>query len=206
MVSEIRIYVEGGGDDKSTKIELRHGFDTFFRELVQEARNKRVRWKIITCGSRTHTFRNFRTALQSHPDAFNVLLVDSEANVDRERSPWTLLQQRDGWSGRFDDSQCQLMVQTMEHWLIADKEALKRFYGAGFRERALPKTADIEQIDKQTLERGLIKATVDTAKGKYHKIRHAPQILALINVSQVRTTCYYCNRLFTTIIDELKGK
>ncbi len=133
MVKEIRIYAEGGGNDAQTKTLLREGFNNFLKGLVAIARAKRIRWHIIACGSRNQAYSDFVTALQTHPDAFNVLLVDSEEPVSK--SPWLHLQERDNWNAeQIGHEHCHLMVQTMEAWLIADLSALKRFYGQGFNE------------------------------------------------------------------------
>ncbi|WP_442921424.1 DUF4276 family protein [Microcoleus sp. PH2017_28_MFU_U_A] len=126
MVKEVRIYIEGGGDGKNTKQLLRQGFSSFFKELVQVAQSKKIKWQIILCGSRNHAFRNFKNALEDHPNAFVILLVDSEAPV--KQSPWEHLKSRDNWdSPGVDDTHCYLMVQAMEAWLIADIDTLKRF-------------------------------------------------------------------------------
>lgn len=126
MVKEVRIYIEGGGDGKNTKQLLRGGFSSFFKELVQVAQSKKIKWQIILCGSRNHAFRNFKNALEDHPNAFVILLVDSEAPV--KQSPWEHLKSRDNWdSPGVDDTHCYLMVQAMEAWLIADIDTLKRF-------------------------------------------------------------------------------
>lgn len=47
MVDEIRIYVEGGGDEKETKAKFREGFSRFFRSLKETARKKKMGFKII---------------------------------------------------------------------------------------------------------------------------------------------------------------
>ncbi|NES00255.1 MAG: hypothetical protein F6J86_41765 [Symploca sp. SIO1B1] len=52
MVKEIRIYIEGGGDDRDTKRKIRQGFNGFLKNLVYIARNKRIKWDIIVCGFR----------------------------------------------------------------------------------------------------------------------------------------------------------
>jgi hypothetical protein len=92
MVEEIRIYIEGGGDGKNTKALLREGFSNFLKDLIQIARSKRIRWQIIICGSGNNAFNDFKNALATHPDAYNVLLVDSEAPVNK--SAWEHLKDR----------------------------------------------------------------------------------------------------------------
>jgi hypothetical protein len=202
MVNEIRIYVEGGGNDAQTKTLLREGFNYFLRDLVTIARTKRIRWHVIACGSRNQAFSDFLTALQTHSEAFNVLLVDSEEPVSK--SPWQHLQERDPWKiGSIGDECCHLMVQTMEAWLIADLSALNRFYGRGFNENAVPKNPNVEQIDKKTLLSALMDATRNTSKGEYHKTRHGLKILELLEVSKVRNAAHHCDRLFKTLSEKM---
>jgi hypothetical protein len=97
MVSEIRIYVEGGGDGSESKAAIRQGFGQFLDPLRQLARSRRIRWQVVACGGRNSAFDDFKTALGSHEDAFNLLLVDSEAPVSQP--PWDHLLVRDGWAG-----------------------------------------------------------------------------------------------------------
>ncbi|HEX9926029.1 MAG TPA: DUF4276 family protein [Anaerolineae bacterium] len=202
MVTEVRIYVEGGGDGKDGKAQVREGFSKFLIDLRNTARSKRIKWQIIACGPRNAAFRNFQNALESHPDAFNVLLVDAENVVTA--TPFKHLHQQDGWhmSG-IADEQCHLMVQLMESWLIADIETLKRFYGQGFNAKPIPINPNVEDIPKQTVVSALRTATHNTTKGEYHKIRHSPRILAQLDVSKVRNAVPHCDRLFNTLAQEL---
>jgi hypothetical protein len=195
---EVRIYVEGGGQGAQTKAMMRQGFQEFFRELRQQARQRRGRWHVIACGSRNDAFDDFTRALRDHPDAFNILLVDAEGRVTV--SPRDHLRMRDGWdtSGLSSD-QCHLMVQMMEAWLVADVEALKAFYGQGFRVNAIPGTRNVEAIDKRRLEDALSRATRDTQKGEYHKIKHGAKLLGRIDPAQAREKAQHCERLFRTV-------
>lgn len=206
MVSEIRLYVEGGGAGKHTRTLIRKGFGTFLQELVEQARGQRIKWSIIACGSRWSAFEDFQTALRTHPDAFNLLLVEAEAPV--QTTPWRHLQQRDAWPqppGTSDDH-CHLMVQMMEAWLMADKEALRRFYGQGFSVRSLPGNQDVEQIDRSVLERALREATRHSQRGEYHKIQHGPALLEQIDAARVRAAARHCARLFAIVEQRLNAK
>jgi len=194
-VTEIRVYVEGGGDRAQGKAAIREGFGKFLSELREKARDKRIRWSIVACGGRGATYDAFRTALSSHADAFNVLLVDSEGPVTAQ--PWQHLKARDNWdaSGCSDDV-CHMMVQDMEAWIVADADALQGFYGNGFRRGVLPGARDIETVSRDTVAESLTRATKDTAKGQYHKLRHGPKLLAQIEPAKVRSRASHCDRLF----------
>jgi hypothetical protein len=202
MVKEIRIYIEGGGDSKDTKARLRRGFSGFFKELVQVACSKKIKWNITVCGSRNNAFRDFKNALPDHPNAFIILLVDSEAPVTQP--PWEHLKSRDNWDAPagVDETHCYLMVQTMEAWFMADIDTLKKFYGQGFKENAIPRKSNVETIEKDLLERSLKAASCDTkSKGEYQKIQHASKLLEILDVDKVRKASSECERLFTTLTE-----
>ena len=50
MVKEIRIYVEGGGDDNKTWIIVREGFSVFLKDLKEIADINKIYLRIIPCG------------------------------------------------------------------------------------------------------------------------------------------------------------
>lgn len=205
MTREIRIYVEGGGNDKEIKARLRRGLDAFLAELKDRARGRKIHWEVVFCGGRAATFRDYRIALRSHPEAFNLLLVDAEGPVTC-KNPWEHLRTRPGdqWQNPgVDDKQCHLMVQAMEAWLIADREKLAEYYGRDFHDKALPDNRNVEQIDKEALARALSSATRNTKKGEYHKTRHAPDILERIRPAEVRARASYCERLFQTLCAQI---
>ncbi|MEG4490226.1 DUF4276 family protein [Microcoleus sp. D3_18_C4] len=201
MVKEIRIYIEGGGEGKNTKALLRQGFSSFFKEIVQVVQSKKIKWTITLCGSRNNAFRDFKNAFAAHPDAFVILLVDSESPVVKQ-SPWEHLKLRDNWdSPGVDETHCYLMVQAMEAWFMADIDTLKRFYGQGFKQNEIPKNINVETIEKDLLERSLKAASRDTkSKGEYQKIQHASKLLEMLDVDKVRKASSECDRIFTTLI------
>ncbi|MGB2819889.1 MAG: DUF4276 family protein, partial [Phycisphaerae bacterium] len=84
-------------------------------------------------------------------------------------------------------------------WIVADRAAMRDFYGQGFRESAIPETEDVEQIDKARLLEGLDRASRDTQKGPYHKVHHAARLLERIDPQVVRSRARHCERLFATL-------
>jgi hypothetical protein len=201
-VSEIRIYVEGGGDGRESKAAFRRGMSDFLSEIKELACSRKIGWNLVACGSRNNAFRDFQTAVKTHRDAFNVLLVDAEDSVTSS-SIRQHLRTRDSWENivNMQETQCQLMVEVMENWLLADTETLAEFYGQNFNRNAIPNTQNVECISKSTVETALINATRRTQKGEYHKIRHGPELLGLVNVATVRNRAPYCDRLFVTLTD-----
>ncbi len=201
-MKQVRVYVEGGGDQRSGKAAVQEGFSKFLRPLREKARENRIRWDVIACGSRNSAFDNFKIALCLHPNAFNVLLVDAEGPVSQP--PWTHLQQSDGWSKLdISDDNCHLMVQVMEAGFIADLGTLATFYGQGFNLNPIPKQFDVEWVGKPDLEAAIKIATQNTSKGEYHQIRHGPKILALLDVDKVRSRAQHCERMFAILLKKL---
>lgn len=206
---EIRIYVEGGGNSETTRAKLRSGFNTFLASLRTIANTHGIKkWQVVASGSRREAYDDFCAALKSHPDAFVVLLVDSEDPLpqtcsDPKKRNWEHLKKRQGdqWDCpvSIDDSQCFLMIQSMETWLVADRAALKKFYGQHFNDKALPANTNLESVAKVTIAEKLKQATSKTQKGEYHKTKHAFDILAVVDVAVVRKAVPSCDRLFTEL-------
>ncbi|MET0400136.1 MAG: DUF4276 family protein [Longimicrobiaceae bacterium] len=206
MIQEIRIYVEGGGSDTNTKARFRQSMGRFLDELRQKARERRIGWQVIACGSRSDAFRDFRNAHISHPNAMNFLLVDSEGPVHMGVRDHLYNRAGDGWDlGDYEDDQLHMMIQMMESWFLADREALQQYYGAGFKIGALPNNPHVEQIPKQDVQRSLRQATRETTKREYHKTRHGPDLLERISPSKVRDAAPACERLFITLKRSISG-
>ena len=107
--------------------------------------------------------------------------------------------------GEVSDDQCQLMVQLMESWLVADRDALRAFYGPGLNENPLPGLADVELIDKADVLGALEDATRRTQKGRYHKIRHGAKLMGRVDVDRVRRAARHCDRLFRTVAGKMEA-
>jgi Domain of unknown function (DUF4276) len=180
----IVIFVEGGGDKPTIKAKCRKGFAEYCKRIP----NLRVVPSFVACGGRDQAFKRFRTAVENgRNDEVFVLLVDAEGTVS-DGSPLGHLSKRDP-SWRFPNLKQHrvfLMVQAMEAWFLADREALEAFYGAGFLTKSLPGTAAaIESIPKIDLESKLNHAAKPTSKSEYHKTKHGFALLALIDPAKV---------------------
>lgn len=196
---ELAIYLEGGGSGAQSKATLRQGMGEFLFELRELARNKRLHWKIVACGGRGQAFRMFRNSVRQSDGSVSVLLVDSEGPL--LIAPQRHLRQRDGWDLGFAcESAVQLMVQTMETWIVADATALASYYGPNFACNAIPGLgADLEGLDRNELRQRLDRAIGRTAKQEYRKIRDGSALLARINPVTVQRRCPSCRRLFDTV-------
>ena len=195
MVKEIRVYFEG--DDA-----LRKGFNNFLKSEIDLARQRGLGFNLIAGSSTAETIKDFMTAARAHKDAINIVLIDSDkpdnGNLIAD------LKQRESWDtevgAEIQDEQIHFMVQVMESWFLADRDALKKYYGQGFREGRLPDNQNnVEQISKSDVNDGLKNATRHTAKKKYHKTQHAPDLLSNLDVDKVRCNAPSCNRLFHSL-------
>ena len=207
----IAIYVEGGGGTAQQKAELRIGFDQLLNAQTQAARAKRLRWKLVFSGSRDDAYRNFINAV-NRADAVTlcVLLVDSEEGLTPEspvaadETPAHARQRklsdarirrdhvvgRDGWDLRDISPECvHLMVRCMETWIVADSQQLKVDYGKNFHDKCLPTRANLEDEPKDDLSAKLARATKDTTKREYTKIKHAGKLLGQIHADHITARC-----------------
>jgi hypothetical protein len=204
----IAIYIEGGGDTAQTLAPFRRGMSDFLKPVVDEARKRRIHWRVIPCGGRKAAFDAFLDAVKNKPDVHNVLLVDSEDPVAITTSPWTHLHNRqgDGWKkpSDMDDSRCQLMVACMEAWFLADRNGLKKHFGGNFDEEKLPPENLAESRTKDAIEAALRQATRNTPAAEYRKIRDGAKLLSRVNPAVVRKHCQWCDRLFTALEKVIK--
>lgn len=191
----IKLYVEGGGESKSLKTACRKGFQSFLEKAGLTGRLPRV----VAAGSRRNAYESFKTA-HAHRDETVLLLVDAEGPVTSDGT-WQHLQARDGWS-RPDgatDEQCHLMVEFMESWFLADREAIAAFYGQGYRSNALPPNRNVEQIPKGDVRDGLAQATRNSTKGRYDKGAHGFRILENLDPTKVREAAPHADRFISTL-------
>ena len=195
----VKIYVEGGGDRGELKTRCRKGFGALFQKTCLQGRMP----KVVACGSRRRAFDRFCAALaKATNDDFVVLLVDSEAPVSRNAGPWQHLKSRDNWDQPADalDDNSHLMVQCMEAWFLADKEALAAYFGDGFNPNALPGRLEIEQVSKSEVEKGLKMASRQSKKGRYDKGSHSFGILAELDPRKVTDASPHAKRLISTLL------
>ena len=194
-VVTVRLYVEGGGDSKKLRVQCRRGFRKFIEKAGLQGRMPRI----VACGGRQGAYDSFTTALDAG-NSTPMLLVDAERPVT-DASAWEHLRKRDGWPrpGRAHENQCHLMAQLMESWFLADRRALKTFYGPEFHEKSLPSDPRVEQVPKADVLDGLARATRKTSKGPYDKGPTSFDILAEVDPSKVERSARQAKRFLDTL-------
>ncbi len=190
------LYIEGGGEGKDLRARFREGWNKFF-----ESAGVGSRTKIVRGSGRDQTFDRFATAVETgHPGTVPLLLVDSEKRVDRRHSVWQHLHARDGWhkpSGVGDD-QAFLMVQIMETWFLADRVALRKYFGTRFRQNVLKQWSNLESLSKSTVDNVLRQATASCSK-RYSKGKVSFELLAQIDPALVEAACPHANALLNRL-------
>lgn len=118
--------------------------------------------RLIASGSRNTAFSDFTTAHSTaSAGVFVAMLIDSEDPVTDIDKPWHHLKTRDNWDrppGATDD-QVLFMTTCMETWIVADRGALGRHYGARLQHTALPSTVNLEGRDRGVVHDSLVHAT-----------------------------------------------
>ncbi len=196
----MKIYIYFEGD-----IKLKRGFRAFFQKELGAKR-----FILINGDSGSETIKDFVLGLHSPPNAKHSLLIDSDVYGDNPVSEVLSIVKK-GYGARYknnypsDSEAIHLMVQVMESWFLADKEILQEYFGDGFQLSRIPKNEKVEEILKADVMNGLKDATGKSRKGKYHKTKHAPDILERLDPEKVRMHAPYCDRLFRWLTDVQQG-
>ena len=193
----VKVFIEGGGDSEMLHDELRRGFRMFFLKAGCKGNMPRI----VAGGGREQTYDCFKTAVTQGEQA--MLLVDSEAHVTCE-SPWEHFKMRPGDQnmtkpqGASDkDDDVYLMVCCMESWFLADRDALKAYFGQGYNENALPDINNpVESNSKQSVLDGLKNATRHCkTKRPYAKGEHSFALIGRIDPAKVEQASTWARKL-----------
>ncbi len=174
-LKEIRVYFEGTD-------ALRQGFAAFFGKAKIGSNVQ-----FIAAGNGISALKK---ADKSHPNAWNILLKDSEGPVQPD-SLRTL------GIGRKYARNVFWMVELMESWFLADPEALASYYG--FSGAKIRQTSNVERVPKSEVLKRLKDATRRTSKGEYNKVTHAPDLLMRLDPVRVKQRAENCRKLFEAI-------
>ena len=204
----VELYVEGGAKG-SLRNDCRKGFVQF----LEKAGLKGAMPAVVPCGSRTEAYGDYSEALSTLKDGETVmLLVDSEGPINpahqrgqpQNWQPWQHLAQRvgDRWKKptQATDADCHFMVQTMESWLLADRDAMAAYYGQGFQPNSLPSAQrPLENTPKKEVLDGLKAATRHCKKGEYAKGQHSFELLGRVNPQEVLDKSAWAKRFIAEL-------
>lgn len=167
------------------------------RELAEPLKNfiataepaAKGRIRCIFGRGRNQAIDDFQLAASKDPYAARLLLLDSEGPVEKVHVD-SIPRESIAW-----------MVQLMEAWFLADRNALTAYFGADFREQALPANPQIEQVPKADVLRGLKEASRNTRKGPYAKGADTHRILGLLDPGRVRQAAPNCDRFLKRVAE-----
>ena len=116
---------------------------------------------------------------------------------------WEHLHARDGWTRpeAAGDDQVFLMVQVMETWFLVDRDALRRYFGAEFRENAISRWPVLEDVPKARVLKALERATAACRKS-YAKGRVSFELLARVDPDRLGAACPHARAL----LDRLRAQ
>ncbi|HOZ62659.1 MAG TPA: DUF4276 family protein [Smithellaceae bacterium] len=193
MVS-IKIYIEGGGEGKDLDSRFREAWSKFFKAAGLSGQMPRpVRGK-----GRLNTHDLFVTAFNARKaDELPLLLLDSEEALQDGHTVWQHLKARDNMEKPLQatEEHVYLMVQVMETWLLADPDALRRYFGSKCKIEKIPAWMNLEVIDKQRIFDTLQQITADCGVKVYAKGKVSFELLGTISPEKVKEKCPNAKRL-----------
>ena len=189
----VTLYIEGGGDNRRLGAQFRAGWASFFGAAGLRGRMPRV----VRGGSRHQTFERFVTAVTNPaPGTAPLLLVDAEAPVKADHSVWQHLHAHDGWRKPVAASEDDvfLMVPIMEAWFLADRDALRRYFGPRFVENAFEHWTELECVPNAVVLDALGRAT-SGCPNRYSKGKVSFELLAHVSPNRVEAACPHAKAL-----------
>lgn len=190
---KVKLYVEGAAARNDLmRQRCREAFSVFF-----QAARVTLRPRTVPCGGRQAAYDAFVCAVNAgKPDELPLLLVDSEDAVAAGLSKWQHLKRRDDWEcpNGVREDQVFLMVQVMESWFLADRAALRNYFGSCFSEQPFRSWPDLEAIPKQTVYDVLQKASAACTQS-YRKGDVSFRILGSVNPGKVEAVCLHAKEL-----------
>ena len=176
------IFLEGaafGPGSKDQKIRCRKSFHNLLLQCGFEDHMPRLK----VCGPRDSAFDDFKTA-HAHKSKgdYVAMWIDSEDPLKDLNAAWDHLKVRDNWTrpSSAQNDQVLFMTTCMETWITADRDAIKKHYGARLQSSALPPLLNLETRHRHDVQAKLIHATRNCANA-YKKGDRSFDILGKLN-------------------------
>jgi hypothetical protein len=186
MVVKSILFVEG--EPHTPNGDLRQGLSKL---LEQKLKGKLP--KMILGGGKSQTIKKFKTN-KLKAQQF-LLLIDLDKPEEYLKSDLEANELSEYSENIF------YMVQEMENWFLSQPDILDRFYGKDnngkFVSQKLPKKKAIEIAHPDEEPQRLTK---NTKRGEYHKIKHAVELLKLLDCTKLENEFSEFKRL----IEKLK--
>ena len=191
------VVVEGAGQDRDLSTECRRAFS-----LLVEHFGVNRKPRFVCGGGRSQAYDKFKIFIERGVNV--ILLIDSEAPVGIDLSPWTFLKDSGvNWEwldvSMERDADCHFMVQCMENWIIASSTTLKI---GGKNVPIQTKNAEADRPESITKGRvfSLLKAACRKAgQREYSKGDHSFAFLERIDVDKLCHVSPWAKRFFDEV-------
>ncbi|MEY3444608.1 MAG: hypothetical protein RLZZ519_2889 [Bacteroidota bacterium] len=186
-MKRVCLIVEGAGNSKADKSRLVEAFSKLLENAGFQRGSKPT---IIAAGGRDQALSDFKATLSERQrPGFPILLVDSEdpvayKDISLDAPVWQHLKNRDKWEKPHgaENNQVVLMVTSMETWIAADHEVLKKQFKSGFNEKKLPSLLNLESRSRKEVLAALEAATKDCGRDRqYAKGEISFKLIAMLN-------------------------
>jgi hypothetical protein len=173
------LFVEGTADD--TNGDLRNGFATLLGKTLKGRMPR-----IVMGDSREQTIKKFQNEKRTTK---KFLLIDLDAPKEKRTEVLYELKLQDAEANTF------FMIQETEAWFLSQPQLLDEFFG----EAISTKIPDRDSQDISKPNKELQKWTRQSPKGKYHKVRHAVELLKKLDAEKLRNDFPDVNQLILTL-------
>ena len=195
----VTLYIEGGEKGKAAEARFREFWHKLFENIL---RFKGRKFRIFSGGGRDDAYDDLCIGLKTaslgkaHGDNF-ALLIDSERSIDfvysgncqtDDEQILSFLNKHYGWEKPqgYVANHIFLMVSSMESWILADTDSLKRHYGDCFNLKST--RANPESLSPEEAYRILRKAT-ETCDKPYKKGSGSFEVLAKLDPEIIAKRC-----------------
>lgn len=201
---KIHLYVEGG--PKGCNADGIRSFRSSFKQHLLRLDPRLVSLNVSPGGSTFETIRDFARAIKrGDPDCIVALLVDSEEAVTAD-SPAKHLASKLDSAGVPEHARVNvfLMVQCMEAWFLADRNALEECFGPQIQSIKFPGNPNVEAIAKDDVLGALDLAAKRIVMRRYNKIRDGSRILAKLDTALVASRSDHARRLHEFLVTSVQ--
>ncbi len=170
------LFIEG--EHNSPNGDLRMGYSKLLAQKLKGKMPKIIMGGGFSQGGKNQTIHKFKTHKLNADLA--LLLVDlDKPEKDRENDL-----RHENLLGHKEN--VFYMIQELESWFLSQPEMLDKFYGKDNLHKKISnkipkkKACEIEHPDEE-----LMRITKNTKKGTYHKIKHAVELLRLLDANKL---------------------
>jgi hypothetical protein len=173
MVAKNILFIEG--EPNTPNGDLRQGFSKL---LEKKLKGKLP--KMILGGGKSQTVDKFKNNRLGGTKVLLLIDLDkSETEIELDLKEYGLLEQREN---------VFYMVQEMECWFLSQPEILDKFYGLdNNKKKVSDKIPKRKSIEFSNPDEKLKEYTKNTKKGEYHKIKHAVELLKLLDSTKLES-------------------